>query len=267
MAYDEYRERERLRMNRESDFDRGDYERRTFARGEESRWPGESSWGYGREYDEGFPERFDSGPRRSFEGEGRPELTGGATELHPETTRRYGLDRYGREFGWQPEGGYGQGSGYLYGWSPGEQGFESRSYRTPRRWNEVFRSTESGSEPVLYGTATHLTTIPRGRFTGRGPKGYQRSDERIREDVAEELTQNGELDASGIEVVVASCVVTLEGEVEDRDQKRLAEDIAEAAPGVREVNNNLKVRKGFFARLFGADRDDDMRMESARETR
>ena len=253
MAYDEYRERERRRMNRESDFERGDYGRRTFGRGEESRWPGESSWGYGREYDEGFPERFDSGQRRSFESEGRPELTGGATEFHPETTRRYGVDRYGREFGWQPEGGY----------VPGPRRFNAASYGPAESWNEP---VILWSEPVLYGTATHLTTIPRGRFTGRGPKGYQRSDERIREDVSEELAQNGELDASGIEVVVAGCVVTLDGEVEDREQKRLAEDIAEAAPGVREVNNNLTVKKGFFARLFG-DKDDDRKTDSARESR
>ena len=270
MAYDEY---QRRRFDRDEEFRRSEFERRQASdRSEESRWPGESSWGYGREYDEGFPEqRFRSGRTRSFEVEERPDLTGGATEYHPETTRRYGMDRYGTDrygtdFGWQPQGGYGQSSGYLYGWSPGEPGF-ARSYRTPERWNEQFTT----SLPVrhgpsdYYGTSSHLARIPRGRFTGRGPRSYQRSDDRILEDVNEELAQNGELDASGIEVLVASCVVTLEGEVDDREQKRLAEDIAEAAPGVREVNNNLKVNKGFFAKLFGTDDDrhDDKRDRSS----
>jgi osmotically-inducible protein OsmY len=264
MAYDEYRERERRLTNRESDFERGDFERRTFDRGG-SRWPQESSWGYGREYDEGFPDRFERSPAR-FDREGHPELTGGATEFHPVTRRRYGVDIPGRDFGWQPGGGYGQGSGYLYGWSSGAQGFDSRSYRTAERWPAGSYSLEAWREPVrYYGTSRYLASIPRGRFTGRGPKGYQRSDERIREDVAEELSFNGEIDASGIDVVVSNCVVTLEGEIEDRDQKRLAEDIAEAAPGVREVRNNLKVRHGFFARLFGLDEDE--RREPARQTR
>jgi len=267
MAYDEYRERGRF--DRDEEFERDAARRETFGRSEESRWPGESSWGYGREYDEGYPERLRSGGTRPFEGEGRPDLTGGATEFHPETTRRYGTDRYGSDFGWRPQGGYGQSSGYLYGWGPGEAGFESRSYRTPERWYEVFTTSQVLEPYDYYGTSRHLARIPRGRFTGRGPKSYQRSDERIREDVSEEFARNGELDASDIEVVVANCVVALEGEVEDRDQKRLAEDIAEAAPGVREVNNHLKVKKGFFARLFGTDddRDDDRQNYSTRESR
>lgn len=268
MAYDEYRERRRF--ERESDFEPGQYGRRSFGRSEESRWPGESSWGYGREYDEGYPERYRSGQTRSFEGEGRPELTRGATEFHPEATRRYGVETFGRDFGWQPEGGYGQGGGYLYGWSPGAQGFYSPGYRTPERWRteprvssdwwtgpRYYSAVGSSNEPRYYGTARHLSTIPRGRFTGLGPKGYQRSDERIREDVSEELWQSGEIDASEVAVEVTNGVVTLDGEVEDRDQKRLAEDIAEAAPGVRDVRNNLKARKGFFARLFGTEKDEE----------
>ena len=238
MAYDEYRERRRF--DRDVAFERGEYSpRRTSARGEESRWPDERSWGYGREYDEGRPEQSGFRPPRSFEGEGRPEWTGGATEFYPETTRRH------------------------------PAGIDSRSYRTAERWRTEPRiSSEWWGEPgEYYGTSRHLATIPRGPFTGRGPKGYQRSDERIREDVSEELTRSGEIDASNIEVSVTSCVVTLDGEVEDRDQKRLAEDIAEAAPGVRDVRNNLKVRRGFFARLFGAEEGEREREYSARESR
>jgi hypothetical protein len=263
MAYDEYRETRRLGRDEEygrEEFGRSDYGRRTpFGRDEESRWPGESSWGYGREYDEGYPERFRSGEIRSFESEAGPRMTRGATEAHPGTTSRYRAD-----FGWQPEGGYGQGLGYLYGWSPGAQGFESMSYRTPERWRQRFTTSETRDEPrFYYGSSRHLARIPRGRFTGRGPKGYQRSDERIREDVNEELWQSGEIDASEIMVQVTNGVVTLDGDVETREQKSLAEDIAEIAPGVREVHNNLHVKKGFFARLFGTDKErDEDRVES-----
>ena len=53
----------------------------------------------------------------------------------------------------------------------------------------------------------------RGPHAGRGPKGYQRSDERVREIVSEALARDGELDASEIEVSVERGEVTLNGTV------------------------------------------------------
>jgi osmotically-inducible protein OsmY len=67
--------------------------------------------------------------------------------------------------------------------------------------------------------------------------------------VNEDLSLAGEIDASEIEVRVTNCVVTLDGEVETREEKRLAEDIAEAAPGVRDVHNNLRVKPAVLASL------------------
>ena len=78
--------------------------------------------------------------------------------------------------------------------------------------------------------------------------------------MSEELTRNPEIDASEIEVQVQNGEVTLTGKVEDRHQKRLAEDLAEHCSGVNDVHNQLKVDKQFFAKLFGtdeADRDRD----------
>jgi osmotically-inducible protein OsmY len=80
-----------------------------------------------------------------------------------------------------------------------------------------------------------------GGFAGLGPKGYRRSDERIREEINDRLTEHDKLDASNIEVSVKSGEVTLTGSVDDRPAKRLAEDLAERAPGVRDVMNQLKV--------------------------
>lgn len=80
-----------------------------------------------------------------------------------------------------------------------------------------------------------------GQFAGRGPKGYQRSDERIREDVSDKLMEHPDLDASEIEVRVAKGEVTLTGSVDSRWAKRLAEDIAESCTGVRDVMNQLRV--------------------------
>ncbi|HYC03672.1 MAG TPA: BON domain-containing protein [Azospirillaceae bacterium] len=79
-------------------------------------------------------------------------------------------------------------------------------------------------------------------FRGRGPRGYVRSDERIREDVADRLTADPYVDASDIDVTVSQGEVTLSGQVDRREARRRAEDIAEAVSGVRHVRNDLRVR-------------------------
>ena len=76
---------------------------------------------------------------------------------------------------------------------------------------------------------------------GRGPKGYVRSDDRIREDISDRLTEDWDVDASEIEVIVAGGEVTLSGTVDARETRRRAEDIAEAVSGVNHVQNNLRV--------------------------
>lgn len=83
----------------------------------------------------------------------------------------------------------------------------------------------------------------RGGYAGRGPRGYQRSDERIWEDVCEHLTHAASVDASDIEVRVQRGEVTLEGSVATRREKRAAEDIAELVAGVVDVHNRLRLAR------------------------
>lgn len=78
-------------------------------------------------------------------------------------------------------------------------------------------------------------------YRGRGPRNYVRSDERIREDINDRLSDDPDIDASDIEVSVSSGEVTLDGKVTERFAKRHAEDIAESVTGVRHVQNNLRV--------------------------
>jgi hypothetical protein len=77
----------------------------------------------------------------------------------------------------------------------------------------------------------------------RGPKGYKRSDERIREDVNDRLSQHYDLDPTEIEVMVSNSEVTLTGSVQSRPEKFLAEEIADDVSGVTEVHNQLRVRR------------------------
>jgi hypothetical protein len=81
-----------------------------------------------------------------------------------------------------------------------------------------------------------------GPHSGRGPRGYQRSDERIREEISDRLTAHGMIDASDVEVTVNKGEVTLEGLVGSRAEKRAAADVADDVHGVTEVHNRLRLR-------------------------
>ena len=81
-----------------------------------------------------------------------------------------------------------------------------------------------------------------GPYSGIGPKGYQRSDERILDDIHLRLTQNGQIDASEIQVSVDDGEVTLKGTVEDRRMKRMVEANVDMIPGVIDVHNELQLR-------------------------
>jgi hypothetical protein len=78
---------------------------------------------------------------------------------------------------------------------------------------------------------------------GRGPKDYQRSDDRVREEICDCMTDDPLLDASDVDVRVASGVVTLSGTVSSRAEKRRAEDVAERVSGVKDVTNQLRVHR------------------------
>lgn len=76
-----------------------------------------------------------------------------------------------------------------------------------------------------------------------GPRNYQRPDERILEDLCEQLSRSARLDLSDVEVRVEQGVVTLEGSVPDRQQKYRIEDIADEVFGVKDLVNHLRVAR------------------------
>ena len=81
-----------------------------------------------------------------------------------------------------------------------------------------------------------------GGYYGRGPKGFTRSDDRIREDVNDRLTYDPQIDATEISVSVDKGEVTLSGTVGSRHERRHAEDCAENISGVKHVQNNIRVQ-------------------------
>ena len=217
MAYDRDRD-DRDREER----DRGPFERA----GDEVRsWFGDDEARRRREHDERYGERGYSPDRpRSGEAGGRER------ESYRDQT-----DRYARP---SP---YNSGPGPAF--QPYARGASSFSTGSQEFGPEGYGSVGSRSESRSYGREGRAESwrVP-GPYTGRGPKGYQRSDERIREELSDRLTAHGHIDATDVEVRVQGAEVTLVGFVDSRDAKRAAEDLADDVQGVREVHNQLRIR-------------------------
>jgi hypothetical protein len=145
----------------------------------------------------------------------------------------------------------GQGGISSSGWNPYYGGFGYESARLGGPGIPFY-----GGEQTRWSGYGGEREIRRGNFAGRGPKGWKRSDERIQDEVNEALARNPEVDASDIEVSVQNGEVTLAGIVEDRGQKRRAEDVVEDVFGVEDVQNQLKIRHGFLAGLTGERADE-----------
>lgn len=126
-----------------------------------------------------------------------------------------------------------EGEGYMGGGRGGRDDYMSRGYR----------DLESGADRGWNIGSASDRDFERPSYRGRGPKNYQRSDERIREEICERLTMDHDIDASEIEVDVQGAVVTLNGTVNERHMKRMAEDLAETIRGVKDVQNNLRVTR------------------------
>jgi BON domain len=97
-------------------------------------------------------------------------------------------------------------------------------------------------QPYPYPRAAGMPGAPpqRRRYP-LGPKGYKRSDERLREDISERLMQAYDIDSSDVTIQVLGAKVVLEGTVPDRYMKHAIENLADAAPGVEDVENRIRV--------------------------
>lgn len=120
-------------------------------------------------------------------------------------------------------------------------GGDDQSYSANRTGQQSGHSSNRETSPVTW-SYTEFWVIP-GPHVGQGPRGYQRGDDRIREDVCERLAQHGQIDARNIEVTVENGEVTLRGHVDSREAKRRSEDVAESVSGVHDVRNELRVQQ------------------------
>ena len=157
-------------------------------------------------------------------------VSGGGVSFHTDFDR----------LGWGEEAGgdqyYGTGSHYGGGFAtaPGTRASGAGIYGAPGyaaqgAWSDRYSDTYGGQ--AAYG----------GDYRGRGPKGYQRSDERLQEVICDRLTDDPRIDASDISVEVRDCVVRLTGSVDDRRTKYDVEELVERC-GAKEIDNQLRVQ-------------------------
>jgi osmotically-inducible protein OsmY len=171
-------------------------------------------------------------------GRGEPWYGGGYGSQGME--RGYGNQNFERGYGYGgSERGYPGYGGYGYGGYTGS-GYGGGYGNNAGEWRGgSAMGYESGTS--RYQGRQNQGNWQQQNYSGRGPRNYQRSDDRIEEDVNEALTRHPGLDASEIEVRVQNGEVTLTGTVDSRQDKRMAEDAAESCAGVRDVHNQLRV--------------------------
>lgn len=186
--------------------------------------------------------------------------------------RHYGQSNYGQsgEYRDRPYAGSGSFSGR--GGFGREYEREHEPYREDREnYGATSMGTEWGAHEMRRHRVGSLTSSARESaqnlarqryareyperisYAGRGPKGYKRSDERIREDVSEALTRSPDVDATNVEVMVNDGMVTLSGSVDDRHSKRVAEDVAQDVSGVRDVQNQLRIQSSASDTIINAE--------------
>jgi hypothetical protein len=165
---------------------------------------------------------------------------------------------YTRDFGWRGQRdewrptlppAYRQRRGGRYrreersDWSPRRGPTQRDLSRNDWYQGDWRRGEDYGTEQPRPADSFSDYWLTPGPHTGRGPRDYQRSNERIVEDVCERITHHGYLDASDIEVEADEGIVRLKGMVDSRRAKRLAEDTAETVMGVWDVDNRLQIRR------------------------
>ena len=137
------------------------------------------------------------------------------------------------------------GPGQTYG-EYGQRYGASASRHAARAWDLRSSESERFGTRQPFGSGEYRGSQGNGGhglYSGKGPKGYRRSDERIQEELSDRLTADPDIDASEMTVTVRQGEVTLEGSVCERSMKHAAEDLAEEISGVSEVHNRLRVER------------------------
>jgi hypothetical protein len=265
---DRRHERDRDRDERESSHGRG-YGQRDFSESGDPRYSRtgprssyESEWDYADSPSRGGGERGRSSPyygamtyRDQQPGQHYDsDRSRGGYDPYEQAGERWRSGSSGRDFGDRPFRNPGDESPPAYFGTGGYYGGFSGGNTGRDEWGGRFgegRYRETGIEEDRLGEFRRGESW-RGREGGggllsrlfkRGPKGYTRSDERIREDISERLYHSPHIDSSEVSITVASGKVTLEGTVPNRWMRHAIENEADRCSGVRDIDNNIRVQQ------------------------
>jgi osmotically-inducible protein OsmY len=246
-----------MSTNREGDFDNGNYQRQYGRQSESDYNYGNSNRGISSAYSDfggdysprgGSRNLYDRGyqglSRRDYEN--RENRLGASNYDNYGDRGRYEEDRYGNNYGRSDRNVRNYGRSDYRDRNYGRGDTEERSW-WDRTTDEV--SSWFGDEDAE--RRRERDRYIQGRYRGRGPRNYSRSDERIKEDINDRLSDDPFVDATDIEVTVNNGEVTLTGTVEHRSTKRRAEDLADAVSGVKNVENRLRVSQPTWSQSSG----------------
>ncbi|MDB4967981.1 MAG: signaling domain protein osmotic stress response related protein [Myxococcales bacterium] len=146
----------------------------------------------------------------------------------------YGREGFGRE-GNMPQSYYGREGFGREGY--GREGFGREGYG-----REGFMPQSFGREGYTQHGYAQQGYSQSQRQMGRPPKGFVRSDERLKEEISEIIMRTGWIDAGDVVIEVRDGEVTLTGTVDDRQQKRALEDLSVEVLGVKDVHNQVRVQ-------------------------
>src|SRR5690606_16652833 len=127
--------------------------------------------------------------------------------------------------------------------SRNDEGYDYRNQNRDRDWWD--RTTDEVASWFGDDEAERRRRMDKimGPHHGKGPKGYTRSDEKIKDEINDRLYNDSYIDASDIDVNVTDGEVTLTGTVDHKSTKRRAEDITENVSGVKDISNHIKVNR------------------------
>jgi BON domain len=167
----------------------------------------------------------------------------------PSYQEQSGYDTGGYGGQWTPYG-YGSTSAYHhrrsgYGLAYGSGGYGSQGWGCSGYWNVGYGGSRRGQAlPVQrsesWGKPSSNSLLSSRQ--GRSPSSYQRSDERIRDEIRDRLRGQKDIDVSDTDCNVTEGTVVLSGTVSGRRERRLIEELAASIWGVKGVRSNLRVR-------------------------
>jgi len=220
-----------------ADFDRGYEQGRG---GSDYGWTAGTDMGYGRDrsrdFDHGNMNRGSMGYSGAFESErgGDEEWSNRGNMGRSRRQQSWGSENMGR-----PQSGWGSSNQGNMGSS--SQNRDWQSGKDENYGNYGTQGGFGGSFSSIGASQGWQENAQSGGHRGKGPKGYQRSQERIKEDICDRLTDDDSIDASDVEINVTNGEVILSGSVSDKQTKRRIEDMIESMSGVKNVQNNLRV--------------------------